>query len=582
MPRMALFLRQFVVGLFVLPFATFAAETDYDGKWHVVASCGVNASNGRPSFTSRHEWNIQRGKIHEVHVQTAAGAREQTIWDGVVQDGRVELVGVGTRDSGDKWAWRLNGSAANNGLIKLSGAMLAGERRLRDCSIEMTLRDPQPTSLAGRATHQNQVGGLLPPPVNGASPAASVTAVARADPMPEPPRPVQPTPGIQTVIAEGLGKDLPSASQNAAQNALINVVGSFIDATKLLEKRTTIEEGIRTQTTQIRSDIKEYSQGTIRSFEIESLSTQNGLTRVTAKVSVRVEDFRAYIKKLAEDSVSIDTGLFARVTTEQKQNQNRVAFLTENVFLPVQRGEVTVLKVGPPVPSSQADLSRDERQLAANLEKKYGAGKVITFDVAMSLNPDFWINMNKTLQSISTKTVKKQITDQQVSSLGSTLHQFCQTEFHPVPNSDFCGAVLSKDGKTNWLQLHFVSGIRVDLEKAVPWWFKANQKGLFNPPTLSVSLVGAAGQSLQLEELNASPNSSSGLVKNDKMLVYNLDRKNSSTGISTASTWSLTSTLPAPYPTIFQQGNFRVMLAVEPEALRDTRQINVKLRQQAP
>lgn len=578
MPRMALFLRQFVVGLFVLPFATFAAETDYDGKWHVVASCGVNASNGRPSFTSRHEWNIQRGKIHEVHVQTAAGAREQTIWDGVVQDGRVELVGVGTRDSGDKWAWRLNGSAANNGLIKLSGAMLAGERRLRDCSIEMTLRDPQPISLAGRATHQNQVGGLLPPPVNGASPAASVTAVARADPMPEPPRPVQPTPGIQTVIAEGLGKDLPSASQNAAQNALINVVGSFIDATKLLEKRTTIEEGIRTQTTQIRSDIKEYSQGTIRSFEIKSLSTQNGLTRVTAKVSVRVEDFRAYIKKLAEDSVSIDTGLFARVTTEQKQNQNRVAFLTENVFLPVQRGEVTVLKVGLPVPSSQADLSRDEKQLAANLEKKYGAGKVITFDVGMSLNPDFWINMNKTLQSISTKTVKKQITDQQVSSLGSTLHQLCQTEFQFLRNSDFCAAVLSKDGKTNWLHVHFAKGTHVDLEKAVPWWFKTDQKELTGRPILSISLVGAAGQSLQLEELDARPNNSSnGLTRNDRMAVYRTDRLDSRVG-----PWSLTSTLPAPYPTIFQQGNFRVMLAVEPEALRDTRQINVKLRQQAP
>jgi hypothetical protein len=186
--------------------------------------------------------------------------------------------------------------------------------------------------------------------------------------------------------------------------------------------------------------------------------------------------------------------------------------------------------------------------------------------------------MNKTLQSISTKTVKKQITNQQVSSLASTLHQFCQTEFHPVPNSDFCGAVLSKDGKTNWLQLHFVSGIRVDLEKAVPWWFKANQKELTGRPILSISLVGAAGQSLQLEELDARPNNSSnGLTRNDRMAVYRTDRLDRPVG-----PWSLTSTLPAPYPAIFQQGNFRVMLAVEPEALRDTRQINVKLRQQAP
>lgn len=577
MPRMALFFRQLFYALTILPLTIHAANTDYDGAWDVVANCGVNASNGRPGFSSRLEWNIQHGKIQEVQVHRNASPREQTTWDGAIREGRVELVGVGTREPSDKWTWRLSGSAINNRLIKLSGAMVAGDRHLRNCSIEMSLREPQPISLAGRAISQSQV---VSPPASQVDTTFSATNpqnLANVTPLKEPRPTVQDSVGVQTVIAEGVGKDLPSASQNAAQYALINVAGSFIDASKLIEKRTTIEEGIRTQTSQIRSDVKEYSQGTIKSFEIESLSTQNGLTRITAKVSVRIEDFRAYVKKLAEGTVGVDTSLFAQITTEQKQNQNRVAFLTDNVFLPVQRGEVIVLNVGAPVPISQADLSREERKLAGELEKKYGASSVVTFDVAMSLNSDFWINMSKTLQSISTKSVKKQISDNQVNNLPGTLHQFCQTEFHPIPKSDFCAAVLFKDHKTNWLQLHFATGIQVDLEKAVPWWFKTDPKSPHTLPTLAVSLIDSAGQNLQLEELDSSPHSRSGLIRNDKMIVYSLDRNNSSTV-----PWSLTSTLPTPYPTIFQQGKFRVMLAVSTEALRDTRKINVKLRQRAP
>lgn len=110
---------------------------------------------------------------------------------------------------------------------------------------------------------------------------------------------------IKTVISDGLGTDVPSAAQNAAQNALTNVVGSFIDATKLLEKRTEIQEGVRNETSRIDTNIKEYSQGSIQGFEVLEVSSQGGLTKVTAKVSVRLEDFKNYIKKLAEGEVGI-------------------------------------------------------------------------------------------------------------------------------------------------------------------------------------------------------------------------------------------------------------------------------------
>ena len=41
---------------------------------------------------------------------------------------------------------------------------------------------------------------------------------------------------IVTVIVNGLGKDIPDAAQNAAQNALTDVAGSFMDINTILEK----------------------------------------------------------------------------------------------------------------------------------------------------------------------------------------------------------------------------------------------------------------------------------------------------------------------------------------------------------
>ena len=154
---------------------------------------------------------------------------------------------------------------------------------------------------------------------------------------------------IKTVISDGLGTDVPSAAQNAAQNALTNVVGSFIDATKLLEKRTEIQEGVRNETSRIDTNIKEYSQGSIQGFEVLEVSSQGGLTKVTAKVSVRLEDFKNYIKKLAEGEVAVaGESLFAQAATETKQMDNKSALLYENVILPISYGQVFNFTIEPP------------------------------------------------------------------------------------------------------------------------------------------------------------------------------------------------------------------------------------------
>ncbi|MFZ1536483.1 MAG: hypothetical protein WAT23_03755 [Chromatiaceae bacterium] len=215
---------------------------------------------------------------------------------------------------------------------------------------------------------------------------------------------------IKTVISDGLGTDVPSAAQNAAQNALTNVVGSFIDASKMLEKRVEIQEGVRSQTSRIDTNIKEYSQGSIQGFEVLEVSKQAGLTKVTAKVSVRLEDFQNYIKKLAEGKAAVaGESLFAQAATQTKQSDNQVALLLDNVIAPIVSGEVTRFKIGELRPLSQVDLDDysenrfsmiKSHEVINDMSTKYGKENIFAIRMTATLDPDFAANMKKTLASI--------------------------------------------------------------------------------------------------------------------------------------------------------------------------------------
>jgi len=230
----------------------------------------------------------------------------------------------------------------------------------------------------------------VPPPVAAqvtphAAPAtppmASVPSAPAEAPPQAPMEPIQPaqnavpspgnasTGGVQTVVSEGLGTDVPSAAQNAAQNALTNVVGSFIDSTKELEKRVEIKEGIRSQTSRIDTNVKEYSQGSIQRFEILATSEQGGLVKVTAKVTVRVEDFKAYIKNLAEGQTTLDGGLFGQLVPEKNQKENLEKIIID-LITPIAKGEVLRFEVGKPVSLEEGKKAIDE--LYSKIKDKFG------------------------------------------------------------------------------------------------------------------------------------------------------------------------------------------------------------------
>lgn len=132
---------------------------------------------------------------------------------------------------------------------------------------------------------------------------------------------------LKTLIVSGFGSSLNDAIQNAAANALREVVGSFLSAESLLDKRVLIEKGIRSETRNITKSISEYSQGSIKSLDVLSSSTSNGIHTVNAKVVVRILDFRAYVKKLSSDSKELSKNIFAQISSEQSQEENRIEIL---------------------------------------------------------------------------------------------------------------------------------------------------------------------------------------------------------------------------------------------------------------
>lgn len=150
---------------------------------------------------------------------------------------------------------------------------------------------------------------------------------------------------IKTVVASGFGASFEAATQNAAENALIQVVGSFIDAETLIKKKTEIRDGVISTTKVIKKDIKDYSQGSIKYFEILNIQENKSIFNITARVDIRIEDFRSYIEELASDTKEIDSGLFASIRTDEENIENKIDLL-EKVLNPLIKGQVTKINIG--------------------------------------------------------------------------------------------------------------------------------------------------------------------------------------------------------------------------------------------
>ena len=148
---------------------------------------------------------------------------------------------------------------------------------------------------------------------------------------------------IKTVTSNGFGTTLESAAQNAAENALTQVVGSFIDAETQIKKQKEIRDGVISKTKIIKKDVRDYSQGSIKYFEILNIQQNGSIFNVTARVDVRIDDFKAYIKELAKIETQIDNNLFSIVSTEKSNEKNKFE-LYKKTLSSIKTGEVLEIK----------------------------------------------------------------------------------------------------------------------------------------------------------------------------------------------------------------------------------------------
>jgi len=220
---------------------------------------------------------------------------------------------------------------------------------------------------------------------------------------------------IKTVTASGYGTSVDAAAQNAAENALIQVVGSFIDAETQIKKQKEIRDGVISKTKVIQKDIKDYSQGSIKSFEILNIQQNDSIYNITARVDVRVEDFRAYIKELAYGSTIVGSNLFTQIATEKENKDSKRDILIKKVLNPIMQGEVVEIKIGAPQSldafySSKYCMNINSKNSRYNpnslcKENGYFSGlnklETVIMPVRFKLKENFLENLKNTLENIS-------------------------------------------------------------------------------------------------------------------------------------------------------------------------------------
>tara|TARA_B100000965_G_scaffold321546_1_gene282899 strand:- start:623 stop:1930 length:1308 start_codon:yes stop_codon:yes gene_type:complete len=226
---------------------------------------------------------------------------------------------------------------------------------------------------------------------------------------------------IKTVTASGYGTSVDAAAQNAAENALTQVVGSFIDAETQIKKQKEIRDGVISKTKVIKKDIKDYSQGSIKSFEILNVQQNGSIYNVTARVDVRVEDFRAYIKELAYGSTIVKSNLFTQIATEKENKDSKRDILTKKVLRPIMQGEVVEIKIGAPqsldafyssnyctikVDDYYLNITREEECSETGTFRYLDKSKTIIMPVSFKLKDNFLENIKNILENISNDKIE--------------------------------------------------------------------------------------------------------------------------------------------------------------------------------
>ncbi|MDA9700251.1 hypothetical protein N9V02_00165 [Prochlorococcus sp. AH-736-L23] len=207
---------------------------------------------------------------------------------------------------------------------------------------------------------------------------------------------------VKTVIANGYGINIDDAAQNAAKNALTNVVGKFIDAETKLSKKVEIENGLVNQSKNIDRNIREYSQGSISYFEIIEINNIDGIFNLTARVDVKVDDFISYIKQIAYNLKDIDTGMFNEIKANIDNEDNKLDLYIEKVLKPILTGEVTEFEIGKALPFNKFPTERFTGSYwGYQVPEESDPMKMFVVPFSLKLNDAFKKNIKEVLNNLS-------------------------------------------------------------------------------------------------------------------------------------------------------------------------------------
>ena len=357
----------------------------YDGVWRVTGACSEGVSLARdgtrlPAHTvGPFSVQIIDGAfeaVRERNVPGAQGVTERSTWRGRLHNNVLHINVVGSNNRSSSWDYEYLINPGSNEAFSGQGVQKFGRgedyRVRRTCELTLTLTEPAERSLAAQERQRSasrQIAPLGPQSQNSTGQGSSVVSPSNSPSVPQSqPRATSapPTvgsqaaantaPGIQFVVAEGVGGDVESAVKSAAEQALRHVVGTFVSAQRQSERSVQIIDGIRSETRNLTARMSEYSQGSIQSLQVLEQRQDGPLLRISARIGVRIEDFRAYINQIVSAEAPIDRSLFAAAAIEQSNRQGKSEILAERIFGPLLQGQGLSFQVGAPYRATAANF----------------------------------------------------------------------------------------------------------------------------------------------------------------------------------------------------------------------------------
>jgi len=124
---------------------SFAAPSDYDGKWNGFISCTAHATSPKDGpFTRNNIYSITDGRISASY--TTSEGKNTLTTEGTVNNGTAQLI-INATNGTANWAFNFKSTSTTADKIAFSGSMVERGAKQRDCTMLFTSTEPAGNSL---------------------------------------------------------------------------------------------------------------------------------------------------------------------------------------------------------------------------------------------------------------------------------------------------------------------------------------------------------------------------------------------------------------------------------------------------